>query len=52
MMENEIRIDTSLIPPEVQEVLAKSALEMVKGILAQPGGREKIDAYKAAHNMM
>ena len=42
---DKIKIDTSLIPGEVRDRLAAATLEMVRGILRQPGGREALDAY-------
>ena len=42
------KIDTSLIPGEVRDRLAAATLEMVRGILRQPGGREALDARIAA----
>lgn len=41
-------IDTSLIPGEVRDRLAAATLEMVRGILRQPGGREALEARIAA----
>ncbi len=40
---DKIKIDTSSIPGEVQDRLAAATLEMVHGILRQPGGREKLE---------
>lgn len=44
---NTIHIDPSLIPGHVRDVLAASAMDMVLGILRQPGGRELMEAKKA-----
>lgn len=44
---NTVHIDTSTIPGHVRDVLAVSAMDMVLGILRQPGGRELIEAKKA-----
>lgn len=40
---DKIKIDTSLIPVEVRDRLAAATLEMVRGILRQPGGREELE---------
>lgn len=45
---SEIQIDTSAIPAEVMNRLAAATLDLVKGILQQPGGREALDARTAA----
>lgn len=39
-----IKIDTSTIPGEVREDLAAATLDLIYGILQQPGGREALDA--------
>lgn len=43
-----IKIDTSTIPGEVREDLAAATLDLIYGILQQPGGREALDAKIAA----
>lgn len=43
-----IQIDTAAIPAEVMNRLAAATLDLVKGILQQPGGREALDARTAA----
>ena len=42
-----ITIDTAAIPAHVREDLAAATLELIRGILRQPGGRERLDAKKA-----
>lgn len=44
---SELHIDVSLIPDHTRDVLAAATLEMVRGILKQPGGREMLDAQTA-----
>lgn len=44
-------IDTSAIPVEVRDRLAEATLEMVRGILRQPGGRSALEARIAAKRM-
>lgn len=39
-----IHINVDEIPDHVRDELAASVLDMVRGILAQPGGREMLDA--------
>lgn len=39
-----IKIDTSAIPDEVRDDLAAATLDLICGILREPGGREKINA--------
>ncbi len=39
-----IRIDTSVIPHEVCDNIAAATLDLIYGILQQPGGREALDA--------
>ena len=39
----EIHIDVSLIPTYTQNTLADATLDMIKGILKQPNGRELLD---------
>lgn len=51
-MDAEVRINPDLIPPEVQEKLAKGCLELVKGLLSQPGGREQMDNWKKDHGLL
>ena len=43
-----IEIDTSAIPNEVWDDLAAATLNLINGILQQPGGREALDAKTAA----
>ena len=43
-----IRVDTSAIPSEVRDDLAAATLNLIFGILQQPGGREALDARIAA----
>jgi len=45
---DEIKIDTSLIPEHVRMHLAAATLDLIHGILRQPGGREALDAKTAA----
>lgn len=45
---NIIKIDFNAIPDHVQEELAAATLDSVKSFLRQPGGREFLDARKAA----
>lgn len=47
-MECAIKIDTSAIPHEVSDDLAAATLNLIYGILQQPGGREALDARIAA----
>jgi hypothetical protein len=42
-----ITINTAAIPAHVREDLAAATLELIRGILRQPGGRERLDAKKA-----
>lgn len=42
-----IVIDTAAIPAHVREDLAAATLELIRGILRQPEGRERMDAKKA-----
>lgn len=44
---NMIHIDTSLIPDHVRDQLAAATMDMVLGILRNPGGRELLEAKKA-----
>jgi len=43
-----IKINFLAIPEHVRDDLAESTLECVKDFLQQPGGREFLDARKAA----
>lgn len=43
-----IRIDTSEIPDRVRDDLAAATLDFIHDLLRQPGGREMIEAKKAA----
>ncbi len=45
---DEIRIDTSKIPNEVRDRLAEATMDLILGILRQPGGRESLDAKTVA----
>lgn len=38
-----ICIDVSSIPPHMQSSLAAATMDMIKGVLDQPDGREKLD---------
>ncbi len=40
-------LDVTTLPPWAQEKLFRAAIERTKSILAQPGGRERLDAIKA-----
>lgn len=40
----EIHINVAEIPDHVRDGLAAAALDLVRGILRQPGGREALDA--------
>ena len=46
MQKQKIQIHIEEIPEPVWEALAASTLELIKSILAQPGGRELLDAEK------
>lgn len=41
--DNTVHIDVNSIPKHTQEVLAAATLDLIHGILAQPGGREAMD---------
>jgi hypothetical protein len=43
-----IKIDFTAIPDYVREELAEATLESVRAFIRQPGGREFLDARKAA----
>ena len=43
-----VKIDFSAIPDHVREDLAAATFECVRSFLQQPGGREFLDARKAA----
>lgn len=47
-MTSAIKIDTSVIPNAVRDDLAAATLNLIHGILQQPGGREALDARIAA----
>jgi hypothetical protein len=47
-MTNTIKIDFAAIPDYVREELADATLESVRAFIRQPGGREFLDARKAA----
>lgn len=44
----EIHIDVSAIPDYVRDDLAAATLDLIHGILRQPGGREALEARKRA----
>lgn len=46
----EIHINVDEIPDHVRDRLAASTLDLVRGILRQPGGREALDAQTRARN--
>lgn len=48
IVNDSIKIDTSLIPNEVANDLADATLDLIYGILQQPGGREALEARVAA----
>ena len=43
-----IHIDTASIPAHVRDDLAAATLDLIHGILRQPGGREALEARKRA----
>lgn len=43
----EIHIDTKAIPAQVRDTLAAATMDLLNGILSQPGGRERLEAKKA-----
>lgn len=43
---SDLKPDPSLIPPEVRDRLAASTMDLIHGILNQPGGREALDAAR------
>ncbi len=43
-----IRIDTQAIPAPVRDTLAAATMDLLNGILSQPGGREMLEAKKVA----
>jgi hypothetical protein len=45
---NEVHINTAEIPDFVRDNLAAATLDLIHGILRQPGGREALDAKTAA----
>jgi hypothetical protein len=47
-MTDTIKIDFAAIPDYVREELAEATLESVRAFIRQPGGREFLDARKAA----
>lgn len=47
-MTDTIKIDFAAIPDYVREDLAEATLESVRAFIRQPGGREFLDARKAA----
>ncbi len=48
MKSQEIKIDTTAIPDYVRDSLAEATLQLIRGILRQPGGREMMDEKIAA----
>ena len=48
-MKPDIHVNVAEITPAAQFQLAKGCLELYHSILEMPGGREKLDAWKAAH---
>ena len=48
VMTSAIKIDTSAISGEARDDLAAATLNLIYGILQQPGGREALDARIAA----
>jgi hypothetical protein len=49
--EEQITIDTKLIPQHTKEVLAAGTLDFIHSLLNQPGGRKALDAKKAELNL-
>lgn len=47
MKKDTIQIDVSAIPAHVRDDLAAATLGLMRGILAQPGGRELLEEKKA-----
>lgn len=47
-MTDAIKIDFASIPDCIRDDIAAATLESVKSFLRQPGGREKLNARKAA----
>lgn len=45
----DIHVNTAEIPPEIRYQLAKGFAEFFQELMAQPGAREQLDAWKAAH---
>ena len=43
-----VQLDVSLIPDRTRDDLAAASLDLLRDILRQPGGREKLDAKIAA----
>lgn len=43
-----VHINTAEIPLEIGESLAASAMDLIRDILRQPGGREKLEARATA----
>ena len=43
MQREQVKIDVSSIPDAVRDDLASATLELVRGILRRPGGREMLD---------
>lgn len=41
-----IHIDTQAIPAQVRDTLAAATMDLLNGILSQPGGRERLEAKK------
>lgn len=48
-MNTDIHVNTAEIPPEIRYQLAKGFAEFFQELMAQPGAREQLDAWKAEH---
>lgn len=48
-MNTDIHVNTAEIPHEIRYQLAKGFAEFFQELMAQPGAREQLDAWKAAH---
>ena len=49
MQKDTIKVDVNSIPPYIRDDLAMATLEFIKWILAQPNGREMLNAKLAEH---
>lgn len=47
-----IHINVAEIPDHARDDLAAATLDLIRGILRQPGGRERLDARIAARHRM